>query len=65
MKAEICPVCHGTGKYTPAHDPMMTAVPESRTCHGCGGKGWVELREDMATPAQPRETYSDWYTSGT
>ena len=33
MKAELCPVCKGKGKY------------EGRECHGCNGKGWVEVRE--------------------
>jgi hypothetical protein len=29
--AETCPVCHGTGKYL------------GNTCHGCHGKGWIEV----------------------
>jgi len=32
--AEICPVCKGTGKY------------EEKLCHGCGGKGWIEIGKD-------------------
>lgn len=31
MHAEICPVCKGSGKY------------ENNPCHGCNGKGWVEV----------------------
>ena len=34
MKAVICPVCNGMGKY------------EGRECHGCGGKGWVEVKDN-------------------
>jgi len=29
MKAVLCPVCQGTGKYL------------EKTCHGCNGKGWI------------------------
>jgi hypothetical protein len=29
--AEICIICTGTGKV------------DAKTCHGCGGKGWIEL----------------------
>ena len=28
-KAQLCPVCKGEGKR------------KGKTCHGCGGKGWV------------------------
>jgi hypothetical protein len=41
--AERCPVCYGSGKYTPINDGYSTAVPQPVTCHGCGGKGWVEV----------------------
>ena len=33
MKAVICPVCSGTGKY------------QELVCHGCSGKGWVEVQD--------------------
>jgi DnaJ-class molecular chaperone len=42
MSAEKCPVCGGTGKYLPPPNPAVTQVPLEQTCHGCGGKGWVE-----------------------
>ena len=29
--AEKCPVCNGSGRY------------EEKTCHGCGGLGWVTV----------------------
>lgn len=29
--AEKCPICYGTGKI------------KKKTCHGCGGKGWIEV----------------------
>jgi hypothetical protein len=34
MHAERCPVCVGTGKI------------EKETCHGCNGKGWVEVSDN-------------------
>ena len=46
MRAERCPVCYGTGKYTDPPDAMNTVLPMPRTCHGCAGKGWIEVGED-------------------
>jgi len=40
MKAVLCPVCNGTGVYSKDRWDM---------CHGCGGKGWVEVREEPIT----------------
>jgi len=41
MKAQICPVCNGSGKY------------EGKECHGCDGKGWVSVSGDYP-PYYPR-----------
>ncbi len=49
MHSEICPVCKGTGKI---FDKTNTTA--FKTCYGCGGKGWVEIRDDSGW-AQP------WY----
>jgi len=38
MHAEKCPVCEGTGKY------------EDRQCHGCDGKGWVQILDSDCAP---------------
>jgi len=43
--AEKCPVCEGKGRiptegYTVAED-------DGRECHGCGGKGWVEVHDTI------------------
>ncbi len=43
--AEICPVCHGSGKIPPHDDGQTTAVPLPVTCHGCGGSGWVTIED--------------------
>ena len=32
--AQTCPICGGSGK-----------LPD--VCHGCGGKGWVEVADEM------------------
>ena len=56
MKAERCPVCYGTGKYIDPPDPtdpMTTAGSNPRTCHGCAGKGWVEIHDDPIFPLGP------------
>jgi hypothetical protein len=63
--AERCPVCYGSGKYTPINDGYSTAVPQPRTCHGCGGKGWVELF-DWGNPSTPYvPPYTSPYAPGT
>jgi len=43
-KAVICPVCSGAGKID--EDYPGAGKSNVRTCHGCGGKGWVEVAED-------------------
>ena len=46
MKAEICPVCDGSGIYT-----YETEGEEVDTqCHGCDGRGWVEVSEGNSIP---------------
>jgi len=49
MKAVLCPVCSGKGSiFTP--DTYSTGGGETKVCHGCAGKGWVEVHEDIAIP---------------
>lgn len=47
--AEICPVCKGSGKYTETK-VISTGVGSNyyyqRTCHGCGGLGWVIITDE-------------------
>lgn len=45
MHAEICLICGGTGKYC------------NKECHGCNGRGWVEV-SDRYIPYPP---YNPWY----
>ena len=41
MHSERCPVCGGTGKIP---NPNPTA-PVEVVCHGCGGCGWVAVKD--------------------
>ena len=48
--AEKCPVCNGSGQYrrfpTVEEADNTTAPIDSLPfvgCHGCGGKGWIEV----------------------
>jgi hypothetical protein len=41
MHSEICPICHGKGEIgTGQHN---TTGETKKTCHGCHGKGWIEV----------------------
>jgi len=44
VHSEICPVCKGTGKYKKELKDVCTLKEE--TCHGCNGRGWVEVGRD-------------------
>jgi len=57
MKAVLCPVCNGMGRVAD-NPPVGSTGPADKTCHGCGGKGWVEVHEDY--PSYP---YVFWYTT--
>ncbi len=47
MRVEICPVCRGTGNYEEAEN---TTVKTMKVCHGCGGKGWIQVNSDYYPP---------------
>lgn len=55
MKAVQCPVCNGTGLK--AVIPVMEKC-ETVPCHGCNGKGWVEVGGEI-TP-QPFNPFWPW-----
>ena len=44
-KAVKCPVCEGTGKVA-----IYAGPTRDIDCHGCEGKGWVEVAEDEWQP---------------
>jgi len=56
-KAVLCPVCSGTGKIM----DYSTTAPVEKTCHGCGGKGWVEVGEECHYYPPYRYPYPDYY----
>ena len=55
VHAETCPVCHGIGRTEYAEGGSGTTVRKSQPCHGCAGKGWVEVGSDdpVAIPVIP------------
>jgi len=46
VKAVLCPVCSGVGKLPDGY-PGNSTAPIEKTCHGCGGLGWVSVSEDQ------------------
>jgi hypothetical protein len=52
MHAEKCPVCEGKGVVPPE---------EVAICHGCGGKGWVEVQGDSRPVTRPYYPYYPYY----
>ena len=61
--AEKCPVCSGTGKIR--CDPNTAYLGPKKICHGCNGKGWVEIEHDNP-PVVPWERHTfpmlAWWT---
>ena len=47
--AEICPVCKGKGTKRSVNGIAGDEAPIP--CHGCGGRGWVEVGTEY--PVQP------------
>lgn len=47
--AELCPVCHGKGRL-PSDDRDFTTSKWEPICHGCSGRGWVEVGNDPPCP---------------
>ena len=46
-KAVKCPVCEGAGQVDTEKVPLVEPVPHRfNPCHGCGGKGWVEVADN-------------------
>jgi len=45
MHAEICPICSGKGEI-PVNYPCWCPSKETKPCHGCGGKGWIQVSDE-------------------
>ena len=51
-KAVKCPVCEGSGSvFIPSPPDSSSIVGSYSICHGCGGKGWVEVKENDSDEA--------------
>ena len=47
MNAVPCPLCNGSGRYYIPPTSGSTYINRYyRACHGCSGRGWVEVNED-------------------
>jgi len=43
-RAVKCPICGGSGKLVKGNGWQSSAVEANyETCHGCNGRGWVEV----------------------
>ncbi len=52
MRAVICPVCNGSGKIiVPSPRESSNTIDSEKSCHGCGGRGWVEVHEEPHIPS--------------
>ncbi len=50
-RVEKCPICKGSGRVDSNDGVYYHAAPRDGDirypdCHGCDGKGWVEVAED-------------------
>lgn len=49
-RAMTCPLCHGSGtEFNIPRGITWSGRPSDRwkvSCHGCSGKGWVEVSDD-------------------
>ena len=63
MKAQLCPVCNGSGYYSKLPGPESNASCSVGTCHGCAGKGWVSVPECESVVTyryHPAPYYGGW-----
>jgi len=60
--AEICPICKGRGRVPEDPEWDSGPSPSTRVCHGCNGKGWIEVEGAREQPIRP---WQDWVTINT
>lgn len=56
--AEVCPICHGEGWVIMRGTENLTC-PSHKTCHGCGGVGWVTVSTGPIFPETHEERFID------
>ena len=47
--AQRCPICLGEGEIR-ENDVVCTMGPQLKTCHGCGGRGWITIQDPYPSP---------------
>jgi DnaJ-class molecular chaperone len=52
--AEVCPICHGTGK-------TKIITKDNTTCHGCGGKGGIEVSDPYPLYIPLTKSKKEWW----
>jgi DnaJ-class molecular chaperone len=52
---QICPICGGGGHVYESQVDGNTYMNVIKTCHGCGGKGWIETQgyQEPCPPVSP------------
>ncbi len=50
--AERCPICYGKGQINNVN-PGDTCAERWETCHGCSGRGWIEIQDTNVYPYYP------------
>lgn len=45
--AELCPICKGSGYLTTDYTPTTAGMTTAKPCHGCNGKGWIEVQDSQ------------------
>lgn len=59
--AEKCPICEGKGVVMGIAE---TGTQPTQRCHGCYGRGWVEVGIDYPQPFPfPWQTYTALHTN--
>ena len=52
--AEKCPICEGSGRLPlPVEMGTTASRPYDKLCHGCDGKGWVSVQDEIVTVLSP------------
>ena len=63
-QAVKCPVCEGKG-VLPDGDDQSTVKNPTKVCHGCEGRGWVEVGSNVPRfpdyPLYPLSPYTPPY----
>jgi len=56
--AERCPVCYGKGTIEETYE--NSSAKSWKTCHGCFGRGWVEVSDQIIQVIQPYPYTVTW-----